>query len=168
MKRIDFKTLLRFIFIGILLILYLIIGIIKWKYVLNLGFIDGDFLIYRSELTDLLKYKTTNTDFIKYVILNPKWVSIVIFGNIFLLLNMGLIFLIYSDKLYVRLTFWLFFYFSTLSFIVLLVAYLSKSFNYVAPVVARIKELQQSPFALIILIGIIEIIRTKELKNKLN
>lgn len=156
------QKLLKWVILFFLLAVYLMVGIIKWRYVINLGQVDGDWLIPRSELRDLLETKSTEKKFFIQLILNPKWVSIFLFGNIFLGLNLAIIYILYTNGLYIKYIFSFFFIFSISSFIVLGISYLTETYSLVAPIVARIKELQQSPFALILLIAAIELYKKNE------
>lgn len=151
----------RFVLFTVVLGLYLLTGLVKWSYVINPGIIDGSFLINRSNIKLLMENKVSDIKFVDYILLNPKWISIIIFGNIFLCLNISIIYLIYKDLNYIRFTFWFFFWISLASFLMLGFGYFTNTFQYISPIVARIKELQQSPFSLILLIAVFEIIRLR-------
>lgn len=159
------KNTKKWILITLLLVLYLAVGMVKWRYVINLGQVEGGLLVPRSELKDILKTQSTENHFFIQVILNPKWFSIFFFGNVFLALNLAIIYVLYQKFDYIKFIFGFFFIFSISSFLILGISYLVGSYTLVAPIVARIKELQQSPFALIILIAIIELYQ-KEVQQK--
>lgn len=143
--------------IGALLALYTFFGILKWRYLLNFWVFKGGFLLSRTEMADQLKYDPETIDKVNYFLLNPKWLSIIIFSNIFLLLDMGLVYLIYNKKSYVNFTFWLYVAYSWISFFILVFGFLTNTYEEVAPIVARLKEMQQSPLMLIFLLGAFKI-----------
>src|SRR6478735_1599124 len=89
-------------------VLYLCLGILKWNYILNFGLVEGDFFLYRYGKEAQLNYNSTFSDPIRYFLLTPKWVSAVVFGNLFLALNLVIVYLVYEQKQYIRFTFWLF------------------------------------------------------------
>lgn len=138
--------------LGVLAVLYLVLGIIKWNYILNLGLVEGGLFLHRYSIEAQLNYNSTFSDPIRYFLFTPKWVSTLVFGNLFLLLNLAIIYLVYGKREHINFTFWLFFWVSLTSFVVLGIGFLTDTFPIVYPIVARIKELQQSPFTLFFLL----------------
>ena len=143
----------RFILIFLACCAYLVLGIFKWNYIFNPGLVNGPFLIYRYSKEATANYDSSYSDSIKYFLFTPKWTSTLIYGNLFLFLNLAIIYLVYNCKMYLRFTFWLFFWVSFLSFIALTIGYLTGCFSQVYTIISRIKELQQSPFTLILLLA---------------
>ncbi|MBY0426623.1 MAG: hypothetical protein K2Q22_13360 [Cytophagales bacterium] len=143
--------------IGALLVLYTFFGILKWRYLLNFWVFKGGFLLSRTEVADQLKYDPSTVDKVNYFLLNPKWLSIIIFSNIFLLLDMGLVYLIYNKSAYVKFTFWLYIAYSWVSLFILAGGFLTNTYQDIAPIVARLKEMQQSPLMLVFLLGAFKI-----------
>ncbi len=133
-------------------ILYFWLGIIKWNYILNPGIAKGSFLLPRYSPESQRNYNSAYSDGVRYFLLTPKWISTLIFGNLFLFLNLCVIYLVYERKIYLRFTFWLFFWVSFLSMVMLAIGLLTKTYVWIYPIVARIKELQQSPFTLFFLL----------------
>lgn len=132
---------------------YFILGILKWNYILNPGIEEGPFLLYRYSKAAQLNFNNSYSDSLRYFLLTPKWISTLIYGNLFLFLNLITIYVAYRKSIYIKFTFWLFFWVSTISFAALLLGYVSNNFEAIYIVVARIKELQQSPFTLILLLA---------------
>lgn len=161
------RPIYKWVLVGLTVLLYIILGLVKWRYAFNFGIVPGGFLILRAKMALLMNnhpgYYGNNVFF-----MHPKWISVLVYGNLYLVLTMAIIFLIYRNVAFVKLTFWFFFWFSFLSILALLIGYLTQTFKYVAPIVARIKEIQQSPFTLIILIGIVEIYRKNEVQERLS
>ena len=143
-------------------VLYFILGILKWNYILNPGITNGPFLLYRYSTDAQLNYNQTYSDSVRYFLMTPKWISTLIYGNAFLLGNLIIIYLVYRERIYIRFTFWLFFWISTLSFLALFIGLLTNSFVTVYTVVARIKELQQSPFTLILMLASFKLVNRNE------
>lgn len=131
---------------------YFALGILKWKYIFNFGLMEGEFLLNRYGSAAQQNYNSHFSDPVRYFLLTPKWVSAIVFGNLFLALNLVIIHLVYQKKEYIQFTFWLFFWVSVVSFTVLGIGFLTQTFSIVYPMVARIKELQQSPFTLLFLL----------------
>lgn len=133
--------------------LYLLVGILKWKYILNPGIAKGSFLLDRYSSLAQQNYNQDYSDSFRYFLFTPKWISTLLFGNLFLAMNLIVIYLVYQNQMYIRFTFWLFFWVSVLSVGVLALGFLSNTYLVVYPIVSRIKELQQSPFTLLLLLG---------------
>lgn len=151
--------------IVILSLLYLILGIVKWNYILNFGLVKGGLFLGRYSKEAQLNYNSSFSDPIRYFLLTPKWFSTLVFGNLFLMLNLAIIYLVYEKKEYIKFTFWLFFWVSVSSFTVLGLGFLTHTYSIVYPVVARIKELQQSPFTLFFLLLAFRLIGEKASPN---
>ena len=147
----------RIFFLILLGFIYLALGILKWNYIFNPGIAEGPFLLYRYSKEAQLNYNYTYSDSLRYFLFTPKWISTLIYGNLFLLLNLYVIYVVQRKKIYLMFTFWLFFWVSLLSIVSLLFGYLFNYFNEVYILVARIKELQQSPFTLILLLSAFKI-----------
>ena len=143
----------RIILLFIFGIAYFILGIVKWNYILNPGITEGPILLYRYSIDAQLNYNTSYSDGIRYFLLTPKWISTLIYGNLFLFLNLIIIYVAYRKNIYLRFTFWLFFWVSTISFAALFLGFITNSFDRTYIIVARIKELQQSPFTLILMLA---------------
>jgi hypothetical protein len=143
----------RNILIGIVLCIYLVFGILKWNYIINPWLFDGDFLLYRYSQASQASFNKNFTDPFRYFLFTPKWASTLIYGNVFLGLNLAIIYLVHNNKMYIKFTFWLFFWVSGLSVASLAIGFATHTFEAIYIVVSRIKELQQSPFTLILLLG---------------
>jgi len=139
--------------LAITLIVYFCFGILKWNYIINPWLVDGDFFIYRYSTISQAQFNKNFSDPIRYFLFTPKWISTILFGNIFLGLNLVIIYLIHQNKMYIRFAFWLFFWVSLISVLSLGIGLSTNTYNYIYPIVSRIKELQQSPFTLILLLG---------------
>ena len=139
--------------ITLVLVVYFFFGLLRWNYILNPWIFEGDFLLYRYSPESQQNFNQHFSDPIRYFLFTPKWISTLIYGNIFLFLNILVIYLVHDNRAYVNFTFWLFFLVSVLSVLALAVGFLSNTYHYVYPVVADVKELQQSPFTLILLLG---------------
>lgn len=143
-------------------VLYLTLGIIKWNYIFNFGLVEGGLFLGRYSKEAQLNYNSTFSDPVRYFLFTPKWISTIVFGNLFLLLNLAIIFLVYQKRQYIKFTFWLFFWVSVASFVVLAVGFLTNTFTVLYPIVARMKELQQSPFTLFFLLVAFRLIAKEE------
>jgi hypothetical protein len=139
--------------LAITLVVYFGFGILKWNYIINPWLVEGDFFIYRYSTSSQAQFNKNFSDPIRYFLFTPKWISTILFGNIFLGLNLVIIYLIYQNKMYIKFAFWLFFWVSLISVISLGIGLSTNTYAYFYPIVSRIKELQQSPFTLILLLG---------------
>ena len=143
----------KYFLLTITLVIYFGFGILKWNYIINPWLADGDFFIYRYSTISQSQYNKNFSDPIRYFLFTPKWISTILFGNIFLGLNLVIIYLIHQNRMYIRFAFWLFFWVSFISVLALGIGLFTNTYNYIYPIVSRIKELQQSPFTLILLLG---------------
>jgi hypothetical protein len=134
------------------LVIYFCVGLLKWNYIINPGIVKGNFFLYRYQPFVQKNYNTKISDTFSYFLKSPKWLSAIIYGNVFLLLNLIVIYLVYQKKEYTRFTFWLFFWVSVTSIALLLLSLMMGVYTQVYTVVAQIKELQQSPFTLALLL----------------
>jgi hypothetical protein len=139
--------------IALVLLVYFFFGLLRWNYILNPGILEGDFLLNRYSPESQQSFNQHFSDPIRYFLFTPKWISTLIYGNIFLFLNILVIYLVHHKRAYISFTFWLFFWVSVTSVLALIVGFLSNTYDYVYPVVVDVKELQQSPFTLILLLG---------------
>ena len=138
---------------------YFVVGVLKWNYILNPWLTDGPFLLNRYSMESVKNYNNSYTDSLRYFLFTPKWISTLIFGNLFLLLNLAVIYIIYKEKVFIKFTFWAFFWVSFISFIALFLGYSLNIFQTVYIIVSRIKELQQSPFTLILLLSAFKLVK---------
>jgi hypothetical protein len=143
----------RNVLIGITLIVYFFFGILRWNYIINPWIFDGDFLLYRYSAVSQQNFNQNFSDPIRYFLFTPKWLSTLIYGNVFLALNIVIIYLVHQKRVYVNFTFWLFFWVSVISVSSLAFGFLTKTYSYIYPIVSEVKELQQSPFTLMLLLG---------------
>lgn len=143
----------KHILLGVILLVYFAVGIVKWNYIINPFIADGDFFLSRYSKESQANFNQHYSDPIRYFLLTPKWISTLLFGNLFLMMNLCIIHLIYNNKSYIRFTFWLFFWVSLISLFALVIGLFTNTYLYIYPIVSRIKELQQSPFTLILLLG---------------
>jgi hypothetical protein len=141
------------ILLAFVLIIYFAVGILKWNYIINPWLVDGDFLIYRYSKISQTQFNQNYSDAFRYFLFTPKWISTILFGNLFLGLNLIIIYLVHQNKIYIKFAFWLFFWVSFISMLSLGIGLFTNTYDYFYPIVSRIKELQQSPFTLILLLG---------------
>ena len=149
----NLKNWQKYSLLIITLVAYFGFGVLKWNYIINPWLVDGDFFIYRYNTTSQAQFNKNFTDPVRYFLFTPKWASTILFGNIFLGLNLVIIHLIHQNKMYIRFAFWLFFWVSFISASSLGIGLFTNTYDYIYPIVSRIKELQQSPFTLILLLG---------------
>ena len=154
----------EYLLLVILAASYFAVGILKWNYILNPWLTEGPFLLNRYSVEPVKNYNDSYTDSLRYFLFTPKWISTLIFGNLFLFLNLSVIYIIYKEKVLIKFTFWAFFWVSFISFIALFLGYCFDVFQSVYVIVSRIKELQQSPFTLILLLSAFKLIK----QNKAN
>ena len=143
----------KYSLIAITLVVYLGFGILKWNYIINPWLVDGNLFIYRYSASSQAQFNKNFSDPIRYFLFTPKWISTILFGNIFLGLNLAIIYIVHQNKIYIMFAFWLFFWVSFISVLSLGIGLFTDSYDYIYPIVSRIKELQQSPFTLILLLG---------------
>jgi hypothetical protein len=143
----------KYVLLALVSVVYFWIGVLKWNYLLNPWIAEGGFLLPRYSTEAQQNYNSSYTDGIRYFLLTPKWISTLLYGNIFLGLNLLVIYLVYEKQIYIKFTFWLFFWVSFLSVAALALGLFTQSYGSIYPIVSRIKELQQSPFTLFLLLA---------------
>lgn len=156
----------RYLLLVLIFILYFIIGVLKWNYIINPGIVKGDWLLYRYTREIQANYNVHYNDPIRHFLITPKWISTLIYGNAFLLLNLVIIYLTYYRKEYLSFTFWLFSIVSILSVVILALGVFLGIYDIVYPIISRIKELQQSPFTLILLLGAFRLHRSNQIREE--
>ena len=137
--------------IGLLFLLLFFLGTMQDGYVINLFNESKSLLISRHSDTPSF-YPVDSAGLLKSIFIDPRWVSFILYTAGFFLLTLGIIYLLFKEKSYIKYVLIVFGFLIFLSIMLTFLSFITGSYEVGYQLAQNIKGIYQSPLITFIVI----------------